>query len=400
MNKLTVRDVPLSGRRVLMRADFNVPLKGTRITDATRITESLPTIRYILEQGGRLVLMSHLGRPDGERLPEASLAPVAERLSAELGIPVPLIDDPLDPAAEARVNALEPGEAVLLENVRFFPGETKNDPEFAAALARLGDVFVNDAFGSSHRAHASVSGVATHLPAVAGFLVKKEIEAFSRILKDPQHPFIAIVGGAKVSDKIVVLERLIEKVDGLLIGGGMAYTFLQALGAGVGGSRVDTERLPLARKLLKRADERGVVIRLPSDHVCARTISASAERQVVNGDVPPGWMGLDIGPATSEAFRRQIATARTILWNGPMGVFELEPFAAGTRAVAEACAASQAITVVGGGDSAAAVNQFGLGAKMTHVSTGGGASLELLEGRRLPGLAVLKDRDAKEGNFS
>jgi phosphoglycerate kinase len=399
MNKLTVRDVPLGGRRVLMRADFNVPLKDGRITDATRITESLPTIRYVLEQGGRLVLMSHLGRPDGERLPEASLKPVAERLSRELGIPVPIVDDPTQPAALAQVEALKPGQVALVENIRFFPGETTNDPDFASALARLGDVFVNDAFGSSHRAHASVSGVAAHLPAVAGFLVKKEIEAFARILNDPQHPFVAIVGGAKVSDKILVLERLIEKVDALLIGGGMAYTFLQALGSGVGASRVDAERVPFARKLLKRAEERGVAIRLPSDHVCAKAISGSAERKAVTGDVPEGWMGLDIGPATVRAFCAQIAQARTIIWNGPMGVFELAPFAGGTRAVAEACAKSGAITVVGGGDSAAAVNQFGLGAKMTHVSTGGGASLELLEGRSLPGIAALRDRDAKEEAF-
>jgi 3-phosphoglycerate kinase len=391
MKKLTVRDVPIQGRRVLMRADFNVPLKGTQITDATRIVESLPTIRYVLEQGGRLVLMSHLGRPDGERLPEASLAPVAARLSQELGRPVPLIDDPFDASTAARVDAMKPGEVVLLENVRFFPGETKNDPEFVAALARLGDVFVNDAFGSSHRAHASVSGVASKIPGVAGFLMIKELDAFARVLKDPARPFVAIAGGAKVSDKIVVLERLVEKVDALLIGGGMAYTFLNALGVATGASRVDVERIPVARRLLKRAEERGVAVRLPSDHVCAREISASAERKAVTGEIPAGWMGLDIGPATIAAFKQAITPARTILWNGPMGVFELEPFAAGTRAVGEACAASRALTVVGGGDSAAAVNQFGLAAKMAHVSTGGGASLELLEGKKLPGVAALKD---------
>jgi phosphoglycerate kinase len=395
MSKLTVRDVPIQGRRVLMRADFNVPLKGTQIADATRILESLPTIRYILDQGGRLVLMSHLGRPDGERLPEASLRPVAEWLARELGRPVPLLDDPADPAAAAHVDAMKPGEVALLENVRFFPGETKNDPAFAATLARLGDVFVNDAFGSSHRAHASVSGVAEKLQAVAGFLMIKELEAFARIMKDPARPFVAITGGAKVSDKIVVLERLVEKVDALLIGGGMAYTFLSALGAGTGSSRVDVERIPVARRLLKRAEERGVVIRLPSDHVCAREISAKSEVQTVSGAVPAGWLGLDIGPATIDAFRQAIKTARTILWNGPMGVFELAPFAAGTRAIAEACAASSAMTIVGGGDSAAAVNQFGLASKITHVSTGGGASLELLEGRRLPGVAALAERDAK-----
>jgi 3-phosphoglycerate kinase len=400
MNKLTVRDIPLHGKRVLMRADFNVPLKGIQITDATRITECLPTIRYIVEQGGRLVLMSHLGRPDGERLPEASLLPVAERLAKELGKPVPLIDDPTSSSALERVNAMKPGDVAILENVRFFPGETKNDPEFSAALARLGDVFVNDAFGSSHRAHASVVGVAMHLPAVAGFLVKKELEAFARILKDPQHPFVAIIGGAKVSDKIVVLERLIEKVDALLIGGGMAYTFLQALGVGVGSSKVDAERVPFAKKLLKRADERGVAVRLPSDHVCAKALSASADRMNVTGPIPAGWMGLDIGPATIETFKKTIAQAKTILWNGPIGVFELAPFSAGTRAVAEAVAANPGITVVGGGDSAAAVNQFGLASKMTHVSTGGGASLELLEGKKLPGLAALRDRDAREGAFT
>jgi phosphoglycerate kinase len=269
-----------------------------------------------------------------------------------------------------------------------------------AALARLGDVFVNDAFGSSHRAHASVSGVAGRIPGVAGLLMVKELEAFARVLKDPGRPFVAIAGGAKVSDKIVVLERLIEKVDGLLIGGGMAYTFLNALGVATGASRVDAERVPVARRLLKRAEERGVAVRLPSDHVCAKQISAIAERKVVSGEVPAGWMGLDIGPATITAFKQAIASARTILWNGPMGVFELEPFSAGSRAIAEACAASSGVTVVGGGDSAAALNQFGLASKMTHVSTGGGASLELLEGKKLPGVAALQDRDPARGGPS
>jgi 3-phosphoglycerate kinase len=368
-----------------------VPLKNGVITDETRIRESLPTIRYVLEQGGRLVMMSHLGRPDGERMPEASLKPVAAALSKHLGFEVPLVDDVMSPAAVETVAKLADGRACLLENVRFWPGETKNTPEFAAALARLGDVFVNDAFGSSHRAHASVAGVAKHLPAYAGFLVEKEVAAFGRILSAPARPFVAIVGGSKVSDKILLIENLLKKVDAVLIGGGMAYTFLAAQGVKIGNSKVEADRVETAKKLLTLAKEKGVALHLPTDHVCADAFKEDANRQVCVGYVPDGWMGLDIGPATIAAFTQVVAGAKTVLWNGPLGVFEMKPFAAGTRAIAEACAASSAMTVIGGGDSAAAAHQLGVADKMTHVSTGGGASLEMLEGKELPGIAVLKD---------
>ncbi len=392
MNKLTVRDIPLKGRRVLMRADFNVPLKNGVITDATRITESLATIRHVISQGGRLVMMSHLGRPDGERMPEASLAPVAERLSKELGQKVGLVSDIVAPEAAKAVAALKDGEALLLENVRFWPGETKNTPEFAKALASLGDVFVNDAFGSSHRAHASVSGVAAFMPAVAGFLVEKELAAFDKIMGHPVRPFVAILGGAKVSDKILVIESLMTRVDSILIGGGMAYTFLAAQGVPIGNSKVEPDKVELARKIIYDASAKGIALHLPTDHLCANEFKETAERRLEVGQIPHGWMGLDIGPGTMRIFRDQIMNAKTVLWNGPMGVFEMTPFAEGTKAVAEACAASTAVTIVGGGDSAAAVNKFGLASKMAHVSTGGGASLELIEGKILPGIACLKDR--------
>ncbi len=391
MDKATVRDVNVAGLRVLVRADLNVPMKNGVITDETRITESLPTVRYLMAQGARVILMSHLGRPDGERMDSASLKPVAERLGALLGVNVQLID-PIDtPEALAIVDALPRGGVALLQNVRFWPGETKNDPVFAKALSRLGDLFVNDAFGASHRAHASVSGVAAYLPAVAGFLVEKELAAFDKVLKAPDRPFVAIVGGSKVSDKILVLESLLAKVDSLLIGGGMAYTFLAAQGVPIGKSKVEADKLDLARDLLGKAKVRGVKVHLPTDHVCADAFSETAATQVA-AVVPDGWMGLDIGPESTKTFCSVIAGARTVLWNGPLGVFEMKPFSAGTRAIGEACAASTGTTIIGGGDSAAAANQFGLSSRMTHVSTGGGASLELLEGKVLPGVACLKAR--------
>ncbi|HYC76505.1 MAG TPA: phosphoglycerate kinase [Planctomycetota bacterium] len=392
MNKATVRDVPLRGRRVLLRADFNVPMKNGVITDDTRIRESLPTVRHVLASGGRLVMMSHLGRPDGERAPEASLKPVAEALAKHLGAPVPLVDHVDQPSAVAEVAKLKDGEACLLENVRFWPGETKNDPAFAAALAKLGDVFVNDAFGTCHRAHASTAGVAKHLPAYAGFLVQKEVEAFGRILGDPARPFVAIVGGSKVSDKILLVENLLSKVDAVLVGGGMAYTFLAAEGRQVGASKLESDRIETARRLIALAKEKKVALLLPVDHVIADAFKEDANRRTVEGDIPAGWMGLDVGPKTVALFKERIAAAGTVLWNGPLGVFEMKPFAEGTRAVAEACAASKAMTVIGGGDSAAAANQLGVAHRMTHVSTGGGASLELLEGKTLPGIAALKDK--------
>lgn len=388
--KKTVRDLPLAGRRVLMRADFNVPLEAGAITDATRITASLPTIRYILDQGAKLVLMSHLGRPkEGKFEATSSMAPVAAELGRHLGFPVPLLTDPRTPAALAEVAALPHGRVLLVENVRFFAGEGDNSPELGAAYAKLGDVFVNDAFGSSHRDQASVTGPAKHLPAVAGLLVEKELQAFERILGKPARPFVAILGGAKVSDKILVIENLLARVDVLLIGGGMAYTFLAAQGKKIGSSKLEADRIPLAKELLAKAIAKKVRIVLPVDHLVADRFAADARKMGAGDDIPDGWMGLDLGPNSIELFTREVLGAKTVLWNGPMGVFEMEAFAGGTRAVGEAMARSGAVTVVGGGDSAAAVNEFGLADKMTHVSTGGGASLELLEGKELPGLAAL-----------
>ncbi len=388
--KKTVRDLPLAGRRVLMRADFNVPLEAGAITDATRITASLPTIRYILDQGAKLVLMSHLGRPkEGKFEATSSMAPVAAELGRHLGFPVPLLTDPRTPAALAEVTALPAGRVLLVENVRFFAGEGDNSPELGAAYAKLGDVFVNDAFGSSHRDQASVTGPAKHLPAVAGLLVEKELQAFECILGKPARPFVAILGGAKVSDKILVIENLLARVDVLLIGGGMAYTFLAAQGKKIGSSKLEADRIPLAKELLAKAIAKKVRIVLPVDHLVADRFAADARKMGAGDDIPDGWMGLDLGPNSIELFTREVLGAKTVLWNGPMGVFEMEAFAGGTRAVGEAMARSGAVTVVGGGDSAAAVNEFGLADKMTHVSTGGGASLELLEGKELPGLAAL-----------
>ena len=384
MQKKSLREVAVSGQRVLVRSDLNVPLKGGVITDDTRIRASLPTVRQILDGGGGVVLMSHLGRPKGQVDPAFSLAPVAARLSELLGQDVPLHTD------FHQVTDVPVGGVCLLENVRFHPGETANDPAFASALAAWGDLFVNDAFGSSHRAHASVVGVADHLEAVAGALVEKELVAFSGILAAPARPFVAILGGAKVSDKILVIENLLERVDALLIGGGMAYTFLAARGEAIGASKLDADKVEYAASLLAKAAASGVRVLLPTDHVVADRFAEDAERRVV-ASIPDQWMALDIGPETSAAYRAEVSAAGTVLWNGPMGVFELSPFAAGTRDICEACAESPATTVIGGGDSAAAVNVFGLAARMSHISTGGGASLELLEGKPLPGIAALAD---------
>jgi phosphoglycerate kinase len=393
MLKRSVKDVALAGQRVLMRADFNVPIKDGVITDATRITASLPTIRHILASGARLVLASHLGRPkEGKFDAAASMAPVALELSKQLGREVKLLADPRTDAALEMVAALPAGGVVLAENVRFFAGESANDDALGAAWARLADIFVNDAFGSSHRAHASVVGAAKHIPAVAGLLVEKELAAFDAVLGNPKRPFVAVLGGAKVSDKIKVIENLLERVDAIIIGGGMAYTFLAAKGVAVGSSLLEKDRIEFARGLLDKAAAKGVRVLLPQDHVIADRFAADAARQVVTGAIPDGWMGLDIGPASAAEFAACVRSAGTALWNGPMGVFEMEPFAAGTGALAQAMADCQGITVVGGGDSAAAVNHFHLAERMTHVSTGGGASLELLEGVDLPGVAALMDR--------
>jgi 3-phosphoglycerate kinase len=389
----TIRDVDVAGRRVLVRVDFNVPLdEQGRVADDRRIRESLPTVLELVHRGAVVVLMSHLGRPGGRVVEELRMAPVGERLSQLLGRPVRVLPDCVGPEVEAAVARMQPGEVALLENLRFHPGEEANDPEFAAALARLGDLYVNDAFGTAHRAHASTVGVTRHLPAVAGLLMEKEIRYLSRLLHSPDHPFVAVLGGKKVSDKIGVLHNLLERVDAVLVGGGMAYTFLKAAGYPVGRSVVEEDKLDLARALVDRARARGVQLLLPEDVVVAERPAADAPRRVVPAhEIPEGWMGLDIGPATARRFAEVIQGARLVVWNGPMGVFEVEPFAEGTRAVAEAVARCPGTTVVGGGDTAAAVEQFGLLEHFDHVSTGGGATLEFLEGKELPGIRVLQD---------
>jgi phosphoglycerate kinase len=370
-------DLDVDGKRVLVRVDFNVPLDGERITDDTRIRAALPTIERLRERGARLLLAAHLGRPKN-REPELSLAPVAQRLGELLKTEVPLAPD---------LDHVPDGDVVMLENIRYEPGETKNDPELAQRLADLADAYVNDAFGAAHRAHASTEGVARLLPSAAGLLLQREVETLTGILEDPARPLVAIVGGAKVTDKIGVLEAFLERADAILIGGAMAFPFLSVQGHSIGDSLCADEDLDPARELLQRGADK---LRLPADLVLGRAFDADTERREVDGvDVPDGWMGLDVGPRTAEAYGEEIAGAGTVFWNGPMGAFELEPFAAGTRAVAEAVAAAPGTTVVGGGDSAAALAQFGLADRVTHLSTGGGASLELIEGKTLPGVEVL-----------
>src|SRR5581483_3150910 len=394
MNKQTIRDVDVSGKRVLVRVDFNVPLdRDGRVADATRIREALPTINYLRERGARVILMSHLGRPDGQAKENLRLAPVAAELERLLGAPVRYVRESVGPEAAAAVAALGPGDVLLLENLRFHPEEEQNDPAFARQLAELGDLYVNDAFGTAHRAHASTEGIAHYLPAVAGLLMERELEAFARILDNPERPLVAIIGGAKVSSKIGVLEHLLGKVDRLLIGGGMACTFLKAQGKEVGRSLLEPDKIPVALDLLKRAKQAGVQVLLPVDAVVVDRLEAEAPCRVVSVDaVPPDQLIADIGPRTVQEFADALADARTILWNGPMGVFEIPTFAGGTRGVAQAVARSSGIKVIGGGDTVAAVDQTGTAKQMTHVSTGGGASLELLEGRTLPGVAALRHR--------
>jgi len=393
MAKKTVRDIDLRNKRALVRVDFNVPLKEGRITDDTRITAALPTIKYILDQkGASVVLMSHLGRPKKPDK-ENSLAPVAQRLSQLLGKSVTLAPDCIGPAAEAAVKAMKPGDVVLLENVRFHPEEEKNDPAFAKQLASLGDVYVNDAFGTAHRAHASTEGVAKILPGVAGFLMEKEIKFLGGVFENPTKPFVSVIGGAKVSTKIAVLEALLPRVSTTIIGGGMAYTFLKVQGRQVGKSLVEDDFLPTAASFLEKAKKAGVEVLLPVDHRVGSEFAETAKAETVDGaDVPAGKVAMDIGPKSVALFREKIVKARTVVWNGPMGVFEFPEFSKGTQEIAKAVAECKGTTVVGGGDSVAAVNQFGLADKITHVSTGGGASLELLEGKQLPGVVALKDR--------
>ncbi len=397
MNKKTIRDIDLAGKRVLVRVDFNVPLDAQQhITDDTRIRAALPTIRYLLDQGASVILMSHLGRPDGKVVDTLSLAPVAQRLRELLGRPVEMAKDCLGPEVEVQAKALQPGQVLLLENLRFHKEEEKNNPDFARQLATLGEVYVNDAFGTAHRAHASTEGVTHYLPGVAGFLMEKEINFLGSALEHPRRPFVAIIGGAKVSDKIAVLERLISMVDTLLIGGGMANTFLKAEGYEIGDSLFEEGKLDVARDLIAKAHQRGLVFLLPTDVVVADRFAADATHKVVSYDnVPKGWRILDIGPKTVEAFREALVGAQTIVWNGTLGVAEMPAFANGTNAIIEILAErtrAGATTIIGGGDSAAAVEEAGEAEKMTHVSTGGGASLEFLEGRVLPGVAALQDK--------
>ncbi len=392
MSVKTVKDIDLTNKRVLVRADFNVPLKEGTITDDTRIQAALPTLRYILEQEGTsLVLMSHLGRPKGEKKPELSLGPVGRRLSDLLGVPVKTAPDCIGEDTLSMAKNLKAGEVLLLENLRFHKEETDNDADFAKKLAKNGDVYVNDAFGTAHRAHASTEGVARLLPAAAGFLIDKEVRFFEHILSNPEKPFVSIIGGAKVSTKIGVLEKLLEKCTTLVIGGAMSYTFLKAQGKSVGASKVEEEYLDTAKKLLEQAKNAGISVVLPEDHMCAEEFSEDAQPKYVDSsEIPDELIGLDVGPNTLQKLREVISEAKTLVWNGPLGVFEFESFAKGTLEVAQMVAECSGTTVVGGGDSVSAVNKFGFAEKIDHVSTGGGASLEFLEGRKLPGIAVLE----------
>ncbi|WP_279379180.1 phosphoglycerate kinase [Thermobrachium celere] len=395
MNKKTVRDIDVRGKKVLVRCDFNVPQdKEGNITDDRRIVAALPTIKYLLENGAKVILMSHLGRPKEGYDEKYSLKPVAKRLSELLGLEVKLAEDKevVGENAVRLVSEMKEGEVVLLENVRFIKTETKNDMDFAKKLASLADIFVNDAFGTAHRAHSSTAGVAEFLPAVAGFLIEKEIEIMGKALENPERPFVAILGGAKVSDKINVINNLIEKVDRLIIGGGMAYTFLKAQGFEIGKSLLEEDKIDYAKEMLKKAEEKGVKVYLPVDHVVAKEFSNDAEAMTVDVEIPADYMGLDIGPKTIKLFEEAVLDAKTVIWNGPMGVFEMTKFAVGTKAVAEALSKVNGTTIIGGGDSAAAVEQLGYAEKMTHISTGGGASLEFLEGKVLPGIAALNDK--------
>lgn len=393
LGKKTVEDINVRGKKCIVRCDFNVPMSDGIITDDKRIREALKTVKYLKENGAKIILCSHMGRPKGEFNMKYSLAPVAERISELMGCPVAMATDVIGEDAKAKAAALGEGEILLLENLRFHKEEEKNAPEFAKALADFAEIYVNDAFGTAHRAHASTAGIADYLPAVCGYLIQKEIDVMGKALNDPARPFVAILGGAKVSDKIGVIENLIDKVDSLIIGGGMAYTFFKAKGWTVGNSICEDDKVELAKELMAKAEAKGVKMLLPVDTVVGKEFKEDTEYMTVDSSaIPEGWQGLDIGPKSVELFSDAIKNAETVVWNGPMGVFEFEAFAVGTKAVAKAVAESGAISIIGGGDSAAAVEQLGYADKMTHISTGGGASLEFLEGLELPGIAALNDK--------
>ena len=392
-NKKSIEDIDVSGKRVLCRCDFNVPTKNGVITSDKRIVAAMPTIRYLVDHNAKVILCSHMGKPKGEWKPELSLKIVAKRISELLGKEVIMAADVAGEDAKAKAAALKNGDVMLLENTRFEKGETKNDPALSKALASLADIFVNDAFGTAHRAHSSTAGVADYLPAVSGFLVQKEVSIMGKALSDPERPFVAVLGGAKVSDKLNVINNLLEKVDTLIVGGGMAYTFFKAQGYGVGASLCEDDKVELAKEMLSKAQQKGVRFLLPVDNKLGDKFAEDCATQFADSDsIPEGWMGMDIGPKTIELFCSAVQDAGTVIWNGPMGVFEFPAFAQGTLEVAKAIAASNAISIIGGGDSVAAVTKLGFADKMTHISTGGGASLEFLEGLELPGIAALNDK--------
>ncbi len=386
----TIRDYDFSGKRVVIRVDFNVPLKDGVVTDDTRIKSALPTINYLLDHGASLVVLTHLGRPKGKKNPEFSLKPVAKKFAEDLGRDVQLANDVIGPEVEAQVKALKPGQVLLLENVRFYAEEEANDPEFAKKLASYGDVYVNDAFGTAHRAHASTEGIAHYLPAYAGFLIEKEVKFMAPLLENPARPFVVIIGGSKVSSKISVLESMLKTADTMIIGGGMAYTFKKVLGFKIGQSIFEPDYVDVAKKFLEDAKKKGVKVILPVDNLCGDSFDEHTPVSLYEGDIPDDKQGMDIGPKTIELIRQALKGAKSVVWNGPMGVFEFDEFAHGTEEVAKMLADSDATTVVGGGDSVAAVNKFNLASKISHVSTGGGASLEFLEGKVLPGIKALE----------
>jgi len=394
LNKKSIKDIDLAGKRVFCRVDFNVPLENGNVTDDTRIRAALPTIQYLMDQGAKVILASHLGRPKGKVVEELRLTPVAKRLSELLKKDIRKSNEAYGEIAKSDVEKLENGDVLLLENVRFYPGEEKNDPELAKAFAELADIYVNDAFGAAHRAHASTEGIAKYLPAVAGFLMEKELEVLGKALSNPERPFTAIIGGAKVKDKIGVIENLLEKVDNLIIGGGLAYTFVKAKGYEIGKSLLEEDKIELAKSFMEKAKQKNVNFYMPVDVVVADDFSDSANKKVVSiEDIPADWEALDIGPKTVERYKEVIQNSKLVIWNGPMGVFELDSFANGTKGVAQALAdANDTYSVIGGGDSAAAVEKFNLADKMDHISTGGGASLEFMEGKVLPGVAALNDK--------